>query len=119
MKGCSSNSAVSHRYSISTREIQLCPFTVGRPDSTHDVRVLDQTLGDEILELVTEVAFQLGRFHRGDQEQELHRVLRSVRRFPSDELDGGDTERPEVSLVAISSLQNHFRGLEGRGDQCN
>lgn len=75
------------------------------------IAVFDQTLGNEILEVLAVLRTLKSRSGRLRYVKEnLHRMNRGIWGFSVDQLYSCDSERPYVRLEIISVLLDHFRG---------
>ena len=80
----------------------LCSWTT--------VVILGETLGDEVLKVLAEVALQARSRVLGDMEEDLHWVDVAQGRLSVGHLHSCDTQRPDISLEAVSVLLDDLRG---------
>lgn len=79
--------------------------------ATHIPRILLQTPSQETPELWASLFFlQHRRLSFRNQEQHAHGVILRQRWLSFRHLDGGDTQRPDISLRVVSRLADHFGG---------
>lgn len=83
------------------------------------VRVFDETLRHEILEVLGEVTLQLRRSILRDIEECLHRVQVGMWRLSICHFHSCDAQRPDISFKVVPSLLNDFGCHPERGtDEC-
>lgn len=83
------------------------------------VRILLEAMGDEILELLGEVALQCRRTILRDEEEHAHWMKIGIRWLALGHFYGRNAQRPNVGLGVIAGLLDNFGGHpEGGAHEC-